>query len=124
MTDELITAAEDEPVGQYATLAAALNNIDGITFTEYAWATRPKGNHGTYQLDFHAEGDRGDDLHQDQAWEGSVDIWTNGHCGLIAAAVESALETVCEGSWELNYIGVDQETKMLRREYVFQMEAI
>ena len=108
----------------YEDLKALLDQIDGIQFTEYAWATRPKGNHGTYQLDFHAEGDRGDDLHQDQAWEGSVDIWTNGHCGLIAAAVESALETVCEGSWSLNYIGVDQETKMLRREFVFQLEAI
>ena len=53
-----------------------------------------------------------------------MDIWTNGHCGLIAAAVENALETVCEGSWSLNYIGVDQETKMLRREFVFQLEAI
>ncbi len=124
MTDELITAAEDEPVGQYATLAAALNNIDGITFTEYAWATRPKGNHGTYQIDFQVDSDIGDDGHIDQAEEGSVDIWTAGRGADIAAAVEAALEAVCGGSWYKNLEEVDQETRMLRREYVFQMEAV
>ena len=108
----------------YEDLKEALDAIEGIQFTEYAWATRPKENHGTYQIDFHAESDLGDDGHINQAVEGSVDIWTNGHCGMIAAAVESALETVCAGSWALNLMQVDQETKMLRREYVFQLEAV
>ena len=114
----------DEPQGAYERLAAALNNISGITFAEYAWKTRPAGNHGTYQLDFHAESDTGDDGHVDQAWEGSVDIWTNGTQGLIAAAVETALETVCEGAWELNSVQVETDTRMVHREYVFQMEAV
>jgi hypothetical protein len=108
----------------YEELKAELNAIQGIQFTEYEWATRPKGNHGVYQIDFHADSDIGDDGHVDQAVEGSVDIWTNGHCGMIAAAVESALETVCEGSWHLTLMEVDEATRMLRREYVFQMEAV
>ena len=114
---------EDETLGMYDTLKNELNKIEGIEFAEYAWATRPKGNHGTYQIDFHADSDTGDDVHQDQALEGSEDIWTTGHCGMIAAAVESALETVCEGSWQLNSMQVETDTKMLHREYVFQLEA-
>lgn len=114
----------DTPKGMYDTLADELKKIDGIQFAEYEWATRPKGNHGVYQIDFHADSDIGDDGHVDQAVEGSVDIWTNGHCGMIAAAVESALEKVCEGSWSLNLMEVDEATRMLRREYVFQMEAV
>jgi hypothetical protein len=113
----------DTPKGMYDTLADELKKIDGIQFAEYAWATRPKTNHGTYQRDFHAESDNGDDSRIDQAVEGSVDTWTKGHCGLIAAAVESALETVCPGSWYLNSMQVETDTGMLHREYVFQMEA-
>ena len=108
----------------YEELKALLNAIEGIQFAEYEWATRPAGNHGVYQLEFDADSDTGDDGHVDRAMEGSVEIWTQGHCGLIAAAVESALETVCEGSWELNDMGVDHAVGMLRREYVFQMEAV
>ena len=115
---------QETTLGMYDTLKSELAKIDNISFAEYAWATRPTTNHGTYQIDFHAESDLGDDGHIDQALEGSVDIWTNGHCGIIAAAVESALETVCAGSWSLNMMQVDQETKMLRREYVFQLEAV
>ena len=108
----------------YEELKAALEDIQGISFAEYAWATRPNGNHGTIQLDFHADADRGDDLHQDQAWEGSVDIWTHGNAPEIAGVVEDALEEICEGAWELNSIQVDDAVKMLHREYVFQIEVI
>ena len=43
---------------------------------------------------------------------------------MIAAAVESALETVCAGSWYLNNMQTETDTRMLHREYVFQMEAV
>ena len=84
----------------YEQLKALLGAIDGIQFAEYEWATRPAGNHGTYQLEFQVDSDIGDDGHIDQAEEGSVDIWYK------------------------NLEEVDQETRMLRREYVFQMEAV
>ena len=108
----------------YEQLKALLGAIDGIQFAEYEWATRPQGNHGTYQIDFQVDSDIGDDGHVDQAEEGSVDIWTAGRGADIAAAVEAALEAVCGGSWYKNLEEVDQETRMLRREYVFQMEAV
>lgn len=104
-------------------LVSKLKAIQGVQFTEYEWKTRPKGNHGTVQLDFEAEDDNGDDRHQNRAWEGSVDLYTHGKAMLIVAAVESALEDVCEGSWYLNSEQYEQETGLVHREFVFQIEA-
>lgn len=104
-------------------LVTKLKAIQGVQFTEYEWKTRPNGNHGTVQLDFEAEDDNGDDRHQNRAWEGSVDLYTHGKAMLIVAAVESALEDVCEGSWYLNSEQYEQETGLVHREFVFQIEA-
>ena len=104
-------------------LVSKLKAIQGVQFTEYEWRTRPNGDHGPVQLDFEAEDDIGDDGHQNRAWEGSVDLYTHGKAMLIVAAVESALEEVCEGSWELNSEQYEQETGLVHREFVFQIEA-
>lgn len=103
-------------------LVDALQAIDGVQFAEYEWKTRPNGNFGTVQLDFEAEDDNGDDLKQDRAWEGSVDLYTHGKEMMIVAAVETALESVCEGSWELNSEQYEYETGLIHREFVFQIE--
>lgn len=104
-------------------LVSKLKAIQGVQFTEYEWKTRQNGNHGTVQLDFEAGDDNGDDRHQNRAWEGSVDLYTHGKAMLIVAAVESALEDVCEGSWYLNSEQYEQETGLVHREFVFQIEA-
>ena len=104
-------------------LVRELQAIEGVQFTEYEWRTRPDGNHGTVQLDFEVPGDNGDDCKQDRAWEGSVDLYTRGKEMMIVAAVESALETVCSGSWYLNSEQYERETGLVHREFVFQIEA-
>lgn len=106
----------------YDTLVALLQAIEGVRFAEFEWKTRPDGNFGTVQPDFEAEIDDGDDCKQDSAWEGSVDLYTRGKEMMIAAEVESALETVCSGSWYLNSVQYEHETGLIHREYVFQME--
>lgn len=106
----------------YDTLLALLQQIQGVKFAEYEWKTRPAGNFGTIQIDFEAEDDHGDDCKQDRAFEGSVDLFTHGKEMLIAAAVESALETVCSGSWYINSVQYEHETGLIHREYVFQTE--
>ena len=75
------------------------------------------------QLDFEAEDDNGDDCHQDRAWEGSVDMYTHGKEMMIAAAVESVLENVCEGAWYMNSEQYERDTGLVHREFVFQIEA-
>ena len=104
-------------------LVRQLKGIKNVAFTEYEWKTRPNGNFGTVQLDFEAEDDDGDDTKQDRAWEGSVDLYTRGKEMMIVAAVESVLETVCEGSWYLNSEQHEHETGLIHREFVFQIEA-
>lgn len=107
----------------YDELVRQLKAIPGVSFTEYEWKTRPNGNHGTVQLDFEAANDNGDDQKIDRAWEGSVDLFTHGREMMIVAAVETALESVCSGSWYLNSEQYERETGLVHREYVFQIEA-
>ena len=104
-------------------LVQALQSIEGVQFAEYEWKTRPNGNFGTVQIDFEAEIDDGDDCKQDRAWEGSVDLFTRGKEMMIVAAVETALESVCSGSWYLNSEQYETETGLVHREFVFQIEA-
>ena len=103
-------------------LVTLLKAIKGVKFEEYEWETRPDGNFGTVQIDFEAETDNGDDGKQGRAFEGSVDLFTKGKEMTIVAAVETALETVCEGSWYLNNEQYEKETGLIHREFVFQIE--
>ena len=104
-------------------LVRQLQAIQGVSFAEYEWKTRPAGNFGTVQLDFEAEDDDGDDCKIDTAWEGSVDLFTIGKQMEIVSAVESALTSVCESSWYLNSEQYERETGLIHREYVFQIES-
>ena len=104
-------------------LVRQLKEINGVEFKEYEMKTRPAGNFGTVQLDFEADDDNGDDSKVDRAWQGSVDLFTHGKQMLIVAAVESVLESVCEGSWYLNSEQYERETGLIHREFVFEIEA-
>lgn len=106
----------------YENLRAALLAMESIPMAEYEWNTRPEGDHGVFRIDFHRH-DHGDDLHQDEVREGSIDLYTRGNKPDIWAEVESILEEHCEGAWEMNMQTVDRPTRLLHREYVFQLEA-
>ena len=107
----------------YDELVRQLKAIQGVSFTEYEWKTRPNGDFGTVQLDFEADDDNGNDQKIDRAWEGSVDLFTHGKKMMIVAAVETALESVCGGSWYLNSEQYERDTGLIHREFVFQIEA-
>ena len=104
-------------------LVRQLKAINGVEFQEYEWKTRPAGNFGTVQLDFEAADDIGDDQKIDRAWEGSVDLYTHGKEMTIVSAVETALESVCSGSWYMNSEQYEKDTGLVHREVVFQIEA-
>ena len=103
-------------------LVTELQGISGVQFREYEWKTRPDGNYGTVQIDFEAEIDNGDDGRQDRAFEGSLDLFTRGKEMMIVAAVETALEKHCSGSWYLNSEQYEHDTGLIHREFVFQLE--
>lgn len=106
----------------YEELKTALLAAESIPLREYAWATRPTGKHGVFQLDFETSNDNGNDMHQDRAWEGSIDLYTNGADNAVYTEIEGILNTYCEGCWYVNLIIVDEPTRLLHREYVFQVE--
>ncbi len=104
-------------------LGRRLNEISNVEFVEYGWRTRPAGDFGVYQGEFDAGEENGDDSKLDRAIAGSVDLYTHGNKWLLAAAVESVLETVCESCWRLNSIQYERETGMVHREWVFEVHA-
>lgn len=108
----------------YNELVAALKALPGIAIADHEWSTRPTGPHGTVQLDFAADQDSGDDAHQDTAYQGSVDIYTPDQGWQIAARVETILEEFCGASWHLNFKTYERETRLLHREYVFEIEVL
>lgn len=108
----------------YNELVEALKSLANVEFAEHEWATRPSGNHGTVQLDFDAAQDAGDDMHQDRAFQGSVDLYTHGQGWDVASQVEYVLEQHCGASWHLNLKTYESGTRLLHREYVFELEAL
>ena len=112
-----------ETATMYDTLVSQLKGLTGVEFTEYEWKTRPAGNHGTINPDFEAEDDNGDDMKQDAAYEGSVHLYTRGRQTEIQEAVENVLVSICESSWRLNSEQYENETGLVHREYVFQLES-
>ena len=108
----------------YSELVAALKALEGVSFTEHEWATRPACDHGTVQLDFAAEQDSGEDQHQGQAWQGSVDLYTHGQAKQTASQVEGILEGYCGASWYMNLNTYEHDTGLLHREYVFEIEVL
>lgn len=108
----------------YNELVEALKSLSNVEFTEHEWATRPAGNHGTVQLDFAATQDSGDDGHQDTALQGSVDLYTKGQGWDVASQVEYVLEQVCGASWHLNLKTYENSTRLMHREYVFEIEVL
>lgn len=108
----------------YAELVAALKSLHNVPFAEHEWETRPAGNYGTVQLDFAANQDSGDDGHQDTALQGSIDLYTKGQGWDVASQVEYVLEQICGASWHLNSKQYESETRLLHREYVFEIEVL
>lgn len=108
----------------YSELVADLKALSSVEFTEHEWSTRTAGNHGTVQLDFAANQDSGDDGHQDTAYQGSVDLYTRGQGWDVASMVEHVLEAHCGSSWHMNSKQYESATRLLHREYVFEIEVL
>lgn len=107
----------------YDELKNALLNAQTIPMAEYAWATRPAGRHGVFQPDFELDDD-GDNCHQERGWQGSVDLYTNSPDTAAYAEIEAILSEFCGSSWYVNLNTVDEATRLLHREYVWELEAM
>lgn len=104
----------------YDDLITALT-ASNIPFAEFGWDRRPSGAYGVYQLDQELDTLNGDDLKQERAIEGSVDFFTPVKDAVSVAAIEAALDSVCEASWTLNGTFYENETHLFHYEWIFRI---
>lgn len=112
---------------EYYDLVDAMKALqqDGETLpvAENGWNTRPDcDSYGIISLDFEVDALRGDNLKQDIAWEGSVDLYSriktgDGWIPLITAT----LTDYCDGAWQLNHHAYEHDTGLFHWEWVFQV---
>ena len=122
--DALVTALKslEQP------LEAATTGEDPETVTlpmaEDEWNTRPDAvSYGTVRLDFEADALRGDDVKENTAYEGSVDLYSMARSG--AGWVELITKTLtehCGAAWSLNAHLYERETGLFHWEWAFQVE--
>ena len=88
------------------------------------WNTRPDADrYGEIMYDFEVDSLNGDNLKQDRAYEGSMDLYSRKKDGDgWVPLIEKVLTEHCEGCWRLDYHKKERETDLFRWEWVFQIE--
>ena len=114
-------------MSEYEALVADLKSLEqnGVTLKmgQDEWYTRPdEVSYGTVSMDFEADALEGDDLKQDTAYEGSVDLFSlaRGGAGWIPM-IKNVLEKHCGACWSLNSRQYERETGMYHWEWIFQI---
>lgn len=107
---------------EYEALVAALKLTD-IPFAEYGWKTRPEGAYGVVSLDYEAGSCDGDGMKCDRSWSASVDLFYSllSDRNAMVPEIESVLEEICGGSWELNSIQHETGTGLFHIEWACQV---
>ena len=114
-------------MSEYEALVADMKNLtqNGVTLpmAEDEWYTRPdEVSYGTVSLDFEADALEGNDLKQDTAYSGSVDLFSmvRGGAGWIPL-IKGVLEEHCGACWSLNSHQYERETGLFHWEWIFQI---
>jgi hypothetical protein len=94
----------------------------GIPFAEYAWDQRPDQNYGVIAPDgalhFFAN-----QKMQNQAPQGTVDLYAYTNDREDMAAIQTALNAFDGCAWYLNSVQYEQETRIIHWEWVFTLES-
>ena len=112
---------------EYISLVEDLKNLQqegaNLPMAEDEWYTRPdEVSYGTVSLDFEADALEGNDLKQDTAYSGSVDLFSmvRGGAGWIPL-IKGVLEKHCGACWSLNSHQYERETGLFHWEWIFQI---
>jgi len=92
----------------------------GIPFAHFAWSKAPNGTYGVYAEDSAGGSIWGDGKMQEQAIEGTIDVFTRDDTGTPLETVQEALNTG-DISWYLNSIQYEEDTGYIHYEWVFQV---
>ena len=105
--------------------AATTSEPDNILpVAENEWNTRPDAeSYGQIMYEFEAGMLEGDNLKQDRAYEGSMDLYSRKKDGDgWIPLIEKVLSEHCESCWMLNYHTKEAGTNLFRWEWTFQIE--
>ena len=117
---------------EYTALVTALKgltqgespNTVKLPMAEDEWNTRPDTvSYGTVRLDFEADALHGDDLKQDTAFEGSVDLYSLQRDGAgWLPLITGTLTAHCDGCWSLVSRQYENQTGLFHWDWSFQVE--
>ena len=99
-------------------------NTVTLPVAENDWNTRPDTeSYGIITLDFEPDALHGDNLKQETACEGAMDLYSRRKDGAgWIPLIRETLTEHCEGAWHLNHHTYERETGLFHWEWVFQVE--
>ena len=104
-----------------AALQTALASAN-VPLAEYAWDTRPEGNFAVISLDGAAATLGADQKIENQAPEGSVDLFMVDGTRTAMDAIQSTLDDFDGCAWRLESVQYEPDASLLHWEWVFQLE--
>ena len=95
-----------------------------LPVAENDWNTRPDAeSYGIVSLDFEAGALRAENVKQDEAFEGSVDLFSRAKDGAgWIPLIRDTLTAHCGGSWSLNSHVYERDARLFHWEWTFQIE--
>ena len=95
-----------------------------LPVAENEWNTRPDADsYGEIMYDFEVDSLNGDNLKQDRAYEGSMDLYSRKKDGDgWVEEIVNTLTAYCDGAWSLNSHMYERENRIFHWEWVFQVE--
>lgn len=94
-----------------------------LPMAEDEWNTRPDAvSYGAVRLDFETNTLHGDDLKNETAYEGSVDLFSRARNGAgWVELITEALTEHCDSCWSLNAHMYERETGLFHWEWTFEV---
>ena len=96
--------------------------LTGIPFAEEAWDPRPDGSYGVISIDGEADSYHGDNKKENQAPQGTVDLYTLNNDRSLMTQIQTTLNGFDGCAWYLNSVQYEDETRLLHWEWVFSLE--
>lgn len=95
-----------------------------LPVAENIWLTRPDADsYGVVSQDFEAGALRAEDVKEDEAFEGSFDLFSLAKDGAgWIPLIRNTLTTYCGGCWSLNSHVYERDTRLFHWEWTFQTE--
>ena len=105
----------------YSELVYALK-ATGIPFAEFAWDSRPDSDYGVIAPDGEASSLQADQHKENQAPQGTVDLFTYSNDRALMETVQTVLNTFDGCAWYLNSVQYEDSTRLIHWEWVFSLE--